>query len=55
MKQTLHNLKDFVVHSPSSGGQVHLQARSREAALLTGAELLKEPLDDLSIYQPTDW
>lgn len=55
MKQTEHSLKDFIVHSPSTGGQLFLKARSRTDALMTGAELLKEPLIQLAIYQPTDW
>ena len=48
-------IRDYVVHSKVTGGQIALRAKSRSHALSSGAELLGEPLNNLAVYQPTDW
>lgn len=48
-------LRDYVVHSKVTGGQIALKAKSRSDALSSGAELLGEALENLAVYQPTDW
>jgi hypothetical protein len=48
-------LRDYVVHSTVTGGQIALKAKSRTHALLSGAELLNEPTKQLALYQPTNW
>lgn len=48
-------LHDYVVHSPITGNQIALKAKSRADALLSGAELLNEPTKQLALYQPTEW
>ena len=51
----MNYLKDFVVHSKVSGGQISLKAPDRTKALLAASELLEEPLKNLAAYQPTEW
>ncbi len=48
-------IRDYIVHSKVTGGQIALKAKSRSHALSSGAELLGEPLNNLAVYQPTDW
>ena len=48
-------LRDYVIHSRKTGAQFSLKSYSREEALLAAAELLDEPLKNLSTYQLNDW
>ena len=48
-------LRDYVVHSKVTGGQIALKAKSRSHALSSGAELLGEALENHAVYQPTYW
>ena len=54
MKQTERNLTNFTVISRETGREMYLMARTREGALMSGAELLKEPMDALALYQCSD-
>lgn len=46
--------KEFVVTS-SSGEGLLLLCQSRQDALYTGAELLNEPVENISCMQPSEW
>ena len=47
--------KDFNVISRVTQAQITLKAQTREDALMTAQELLDEPLENLAVFQPTDW
>lgn len=46
---------DFNVISKVSQVEFALKAQTRADALMTAAELLDEPVENLRVYQPTDW
>ena len=46
--------KDYLVKS-KHGAQVALMAQTKADALYTGAELLDEPVENLTVEQPPEW
>ena len=46
---------DFNVISKVTQVEFALKAQTRADALMTAAELLNEPVENLRVYQPTDW
>lgn len=46
--------KDFLVVS-KYGAQVALMAQTKADALYTGAELLDEPVENLTVNTPPEW
>ena len=46
--------KDYLVKS-KYGAQIALMAQTKADALYTGAELLDEPVENLTVEQPPEW